>query len=195
MSYGSSSRFTILTVCTGNICRSPAAERLFRSAFGTNGDVAVGSAGIGALVGEPIHGPMANLLRDIEVDTEDFAARMLTEDLVRNADLILGMTREHRAAVVELAPAAVKRTFTIREFARLAAEVDRDELEANAGPDPTPGSRLAALVPLAAQHRAAVEAELDDVVDPFRRRDKVYRQSFDQILPTARTIARIALNL
>ncbi|MFC7404628.1 low molecular weight phosphatase family protein [Georgenia alba] len=193
MSYRSGEKFTILTVCTGNICRSPAAERLFRSAFGD--EVSVTSAGTGALVGEPIHGPMADLLRDIDVDVEDFAAKILTEEIIGQADLVLPMTREHRGAVVELVPGAVKRTFTLREFARLVSKVDRAELEQATGPEPTPASRLAALVTLAGRHRTPVEPELDDVVDPFRRELSVYQESFDQILPAARTIARASLNL
>jgi len=195
MAYRSGESFTILTVCTGNICRSPAAERLFRSAFEPEDEVAVESAGIGPLVGEPIHGPMAALLRGIEVDVEDFAARHLAEDMIERADLILAMTREHRSAVVDLLPAAVRRTFTLREFARLAAQVDRSELNAQAGPEATAGARLQALMDLAARHRSPVPAEQDDVVDPFRQEESVYRESFDQIVPAVRTICRIALDL
>ncbi|WP_418605367.1 hypothetical protein [Georgenia sp. SUBG003] len=56
-------------------------------------------------------------------------------------------------------------------------------------------SRLDALIPLAAAHRAAVDPDLDDIVDPYRRELSLYRESFDQILPAVRTIAQIALRL
>jgi protein-tyrosine phosphatase len=39
--------------------------------------------------------------------------------MLKEADLILPMTRNQRGLVVELWPAAVRRTFTLREFARL----------------------------------------------------------------------------
>ena len=196
MAYRSGSSFTILTVCTGNICRSPAAEHLLRAAFGATGGVTVASAGTGALVGQPVHGPMADLLRGVDVDPDGFAARRVTEQMLRGADLVLPLTRDHRAQVVDLAPAVVRRTFTLREFARLASQVDRDELEATAGgPDATPASRLDALIPLAAARRSAVDPELDDVVDPYRRELSVYQESFDQLLPAVRTIAQIALRL
>ncbi|MCK6210821.1 low molecular weight phosphatase family protein [Georgenia sp. EYE_87] len=196
MAYRSGDNFTVLSVCTGNICRSPAVEHLFRAAFGRNSGVVFASAGTGALVGQAVHGPMADLLREVDVPAGGFAARRVTEQMLRDAGLVLPLTREHRSDVVELAPAVVRRTFTLREFARLASQVDRDELEEKAGgPNATPASRLDALVPLAAAHRSAVDPELDDVVDPYRRELPVYRQSFDQILPAVRTIAQIALRL
>jgi protein-tyrosine phosphatase len=196
MAYRSGENFTILTVCTGNICRSPAVEQLFRAAFGATSGVTVASAGTGALVGQPVHGPMADLLRGMDVDPDGFAARRVTEQMLRGADLVLPLTRDHRAQVVDLAPAVVRRTFTLRELARLASQVDLEQLEARAGgPTATPASRLDALVPLAAAHRSAVAPELDDVLDPYRRELSVYQESFDQIVPAVRTIAKIALRL
>ena len=52
--------FRILTVCTGNICRSPVAERLLQAGLGDA--VAVSSAGVRAVVGDPIHPGMVALL-------------------------------------------------------------------------------------------------------------------------------------
>jgi protein-tyrosine phosphatase len=190
VSYRDGAELTVLAVCTGNVCRSPAVERLLRQAFGPGSGIRVVSAGTGALVGEPIHPPMAALLREAGADAEDFAARGLTEDLVRRGDLVLALTREHRGDVVELAPAAVRRTFTLRELARLAERVDPGALDAAAGPGATPAARLAALLPLAAAQRSAVPAEQDDVVDPYRQDAAVYRRSFDQITPAVAAIAR-----
>ncbi|KAE8764393.1 low molecular weight phosphatase family protein [Georgenia thermotolerans] len=187
--------FTILAVCTGNVCRSPAVERLLRPVLGNSEGVTVHSAGLGALVDAPIDEPMADLLRAQGADVGGFAARQITEPMVREADLILPLTREHRASVVALHPAAVRRTFTLRELARLADQVDRDELAAASWPGTSPADRLAALVPLAAARRAHVPAELDDVVDPFRRTPQVYKESLAQIVPAVQTIAQIALNL
>ena len=60
---GSEEAFSILTVCTGNICRSPAVERLLTRKLGPT--VSVSSAGTHALVGHPIAEPMASLLRNM----------------------------------------------------------------------------------------------------------------------------------
>ena len=61
--------YEVLFVCTGNVCRSPAAERLLRrdldemaGGFGGLSGVHISSAGTGALVGEPISPPMASLV-------------------------------------------------------------------------------------------------------------------------------------
>lgn len=195
MAYRSGDDFTLLIVCTGNVCRSPAIERLFRSAFAEGSGITVHSAGTGALVGEPIQGPMVQLLEEVGVSADGFAARAITEPMVAGADLVLTATRAHRADVVEHVPAAVRRTFTVREFARLASAVDPDELTAAAGPDARPAERLAALVPLAARERVQVPAELDDIVDPYRRSDAVYRESFSQLIEAVRTIAQVVLGV
>ena len=109
--------FSILAVCTGNVCRSPAVERLLASKLGPT--VTVSSAGTHALVGHPISDPMAALLLDSDVEPDSFAARRLSEPMLKEADLILSMTRAQRGLVVELWPPAVRRTFTLRELARL----------------------------------------------------------------------------
>jgi protein-tyrosine phosphatase len=115
--------------------------------------------------------------------------------LIAGADLVLTATRQHRADVVEHVPAAVRRTFTLREFARLAAAVDPAEIDDAAGPGARPAERLAALVPLAARERVQVPAELDDVVDPYRRSDEVYQESFEQLIEAVRVVARVVLGV
>jgi protein-tyrosine phosphatase len=138
----SSDVFTILVVCTGNVCRSPAAERLLASKLGPT--VHVASAGTRALVGQPISQPMAALLRDSSLEPERFEARRLSEQMLKEADLVLAMTRAQRGLAVELWPAAVRRTFTLREFARLLSWVDPLVLPAGTSAD-----RLRAAIPLA----------------------------------------------
>ena len=72
------------------------------------------------------------VLRERGVDASGFVARELTAELVVRADLVLTATREHRAAVVGLVPAAVRRSFTLKEFARLSGLVRDAELARNA---------------------------------------------------------------
>ncbi|WP_182111837.1 low molecular weight phosphatase family protein [Actinotalea sp. JY-7876] len=181
--------FSILTVCTGNICRSPAVERLLAAGLGPDSGVSVTSAGTHAMVGYPVSEPMVPLLTTAGGTADGFAARQLTERLARDADLVLALTRAHRSAVVEAAPATVRRAFTLLEFARLAAAVDPAQLPAG-----TPAERLAALVPLATAQRGRtpVAPDADDVVDPYRRGDAVYAQVFDVMAPAVATIVAIA---
>jgi protein-tyrosine phosphatase len=106
--------------------------------------------------------------------------------------LVLPMTRAHRALVVELWPAAVRRTFTLREFARLLSLVDGLKL-----PTGTPAERLRAAIPIAAAQRGRerTSPDQDDVVDPFRRSNAVYVDSFTQITSAVDDIGRlIAVN-
>jgi protein-tyrosine phosphatase len=172
----SDGEFSILAVCTGNVCRSPAVERLLAGRLGAT--VRVSSAGTHALVSHPISPQMAELLREGGVDERPFEARRLSEDLLKAADLVLPMTRAQRGIVVQMWPAAVRRTFTLREFARLLSRVDAAAL-----PEGTPAERLRAAVPLAAAERggARKSPDEDDVIDPFRLSDEVYATSFRQI--------------
>lgn len=179
----------VLVVCTGNICRSPAVERLL--ADGLRGDdVEVVSAGTSAVVGAPVSAEMALLLDGVGVPSDGFAARQVTADEVRRAGLVLALTREHRRTLVQLEPAAVRRTFTLRELARVVATVDPAEL-----PDAAPADRLAALVDLAGRRRGlarAADPADDDVADPYGRGASAYRASFDQLRPAVDAIVRAA---
>jgi protein-tyrosine phosphatase len=98
--------------------------------------------------------------------------------MLRKADLVLPLTRAQRGLVVELWPAAVRRTFTLREFARLLRWVDPAALPAG-----TPADRLRAAIGLAAAERGRerASADEDDVIDPFRLSEEVYADSFAQI--------------
>jgi protein-tyrosine phosphatase len=184
----SENTFSILTVCTGNVCRSPAVERLLAQRLGPS--VSVSSAGTHALVGHPISDPMARLLRESGVQDETFAARRLTEKLVKDADLILALTRAQRSLVVELSPPAIRRTFTLREFARLLGHVQPSAL-----PDGIAAERLRAALPLTAAERGLqrVSAEEDEVVDPFRLSDEVYAASFAEITTAVNLIVTAAV--
>jgi len=168
--------FSILAVCTGNVCRSPAVERLLASKLSPT--VTVTSAGTHALVGHPISEPMAALLAGYGIDEGPFEARRLSKQMLKEADLILALTRAHRSFVVDVWPAAVRRTFTLREFARLLHQVDAAVL-----PTCPPAVRLRAVVPLVAAERGRqrTSRDDDDVVDPFRLSKDVYAESFGQI--------------
>jgi protein-tyrosine phosphatase len=182
--------YSILVVCTGNVCRSPAVERLLRECLGPS--VTVESAGTFGLVGEPIAAPMAQLLVESGVNIDGFAARRLSPELIQQADLVLAVTRTHRSLVAEAWPKAVRRTFTLREFARLLSGIDMTALPAG-----TPADRLRTAVPLAAAQRGRwrVPSREDDILDPYRQPRAVHEASLEQILPAVETIAQVAIGL
>lgn len=87
----------------GNICRSPTAEYLFRQRLGSR-DVSFSSAGIGALVGNPMDANALQLLAEAGIDGSMHRAQQLTPFLLREADLILGMEKNHLGAMIQFAP-------------------------------------------------------------------------------------------
>src|SRR5947209_4263214 len=120
-----SSAFSILLVCTGNICRSPLAERLGRAYLdSTLGDdaalIQLSSAGTRAVAGSAMHPDTSLVLQGFGGNADGHVARQLDESIASSSDLTLTMTREHRRAVLSLAPRTLARTFTLREAADLA---------------------------------------------------------------------------
>jgi protein-tyrosine phosphatase len=95
----------ILTVCVGNVCRSPMAAALLEARLASRSEpVTVESAGLAALVG---HGadPMAiELLAEREIDLSGHRARQLNSILIRAFDLVLVMEEGHQRAVESIAP-------------------------------------------------------------------------------------------
>ena len=130
----------VLVVCTGNICRSPAGERLLRHSWPAV--LTVTSAGTYGVVGHPVEPSMARLLQGDGVDVSGFAARRLTEGMIAAADLVLTMETGHRTAVVQAHPQALTRTFTLREFAHLL-EVCRGDPSAGSVQHPRDDHRRA----------------------------------------------------
>ena len=148
----------ILVVCTGNICRSPAAAALLRARSAGLG-IEVASAGTAAVVGHPIHPLTAAALAQVGVEDLNHRARQLSPADVAGADLVLTAERRHRVAVIEADPTALRRTFTIAEFARLADALSRQ---------PWDRARSAAIEAVAVG-RGAVRPSvpsLDDLHDP-----------------------------
>lgn len=144
----------VLFVCTGNVCRSPFAERLARLL--SDGSVEYASAGIQALHGEPMDRPMADQLSARGGTSEGFAARQLTAAMVREADLLLCMESRHRLWVVDEAPVALRRTTLLTHFTAVAAEqpaLRGDQIVKAALAQPIPRG-------------------VEDIADPYRQGDE-----------------------
>jgi len=95
----------ILIVCVGNICRSPTAEYLFRHRLPSAG-ASVESAGLGALVGKCMNSSALEILSEHGVDGGAHRARQVTSSMLRDADLVLAMERDHVASLMRMAPEA-----------------------------------------------------------------------------------------
>ena len=115
----------ILLVCTGNICRSPLAAALLERALGERAaeGIKVSSAGTGAWDGAPVSEGAYLVGLERGLDLSSHRARLLTRELVEEADLILTMARHHRARVDELGGEG--RVFVLGEYAgREGSEVE-----------------------------------------------------------------------
>lgn len=187
----------ILTVCTGNVCRSPLAALLLAERLkGT--DVIVESAGMRALVDHPATDETARLAVEHGLTSEIAAthrARLASEAILGEADLILAMAREHRHAIVDLVPRRLRSTFTLRELARLAHEASDVELEEAAAGSPDPQDRLRRVLGFVSSLRGTIDpppaAADDDIVDPYRRSWDTYLLSASQLVPAIDDVARV----
>ncbi|WP_030269313.1 hypothetical protein [Streptomyces sp. NRRL B-24484] len=156
-------RFEVLFVCTGNLYRSPVGERLFAAHTGPpGGGIGVGSAGTLARPGLPMPPRTAAVLEELGGTAGAFTTRRLTAALVASADLVLGLTREHRDAAVRLHPAALRRCFALEEFVRLAGAVPPE------GADDGPRAAVARAAALRGR-TPPVAAGADAVPDPDGR--------------------------
>ncbi|RKN78823.1 low molecular weight protein arginine phosphatase [Paenibacillus ginsengarvi] len=107
----------ILFVCTGNTCRSPMAEGLFRKLAEREGlKMEVRSAGVAAWNGSPISKHSADILQEKGI-TDKLTSSAVTEDTVAWADLILTMTMGHKQQLIRRYPEAVDIAYTLKEFA------------------------------------------------------------------------------
>jgi protein-tyrosine phosphatase len=181
--------FTVLMVCTGNICRSPVAERLLRAQTAAVGlPVVVHSAGTQSMVGHGMTPEAAHLAEHYWADPLDHHSKQLTEEQIREADLVLTATREHRSKVVSQYPRSARYTYTLNQFARLlpaAVESLADPAHAPISlgepvetPQPDVTARLRALVAEVAATRGfsppPPHPDDDDIEDPYRQSTAVY---------------------
>ncbi len=120
----------VLFVCTGNICRSPLAASLLERALKDRGlEVQVASAGTGAWDGAPVSEGAYLVGLERGLDLSGHRARLLTRELVDEADLILTMARHHRARVDELGGEG--KVFVLGEYAGKGADEVSDPFGGN----------------------------------------------------------------
>ena len=91
----------ILFVCTGNTCRSPMAEGIFKKILSDKGitDIECSSAGIFAMTGDEVTPNSVKACERFGVDISAHRARRITEYILDEADKFVCMTQEHAASL------------------------------------------------------------------------------------------------
>jgi protein-tyrosine phosphatase len=89
--------YSVLVVCTGNICRSPMAAGLLKGALPSDlkARVEVHSAGTHALHGNSATPEAVAAAAHFGVDISHHRARLLNKEMILSADLILAMEAHH----------------------------------------------------------------------------------------------------
>lgn len=95
----------ILVVCVGNICRSPVGEKLLQKYFPQK---SIASAGIASershLVGKSADAMMIHVAQSHGLDISSHRSQQLTQELCKQADLILVMEKGHIEQVQQISP-------------------------------------------------------------------------------------------
>ncbi|MEH0846131.1 low molecular weight phosphatase family protein [Micromonospora sp. CPCC 205711] len=172
----------VLIVCHANMCRSPMAEYIARRLLGDR-PIAVASAGTHAVPGRPMHPYAAEIAAETGADPAAFVSRELRPEQLAEATLVLTATRGQRSACTALAPGVLHRTFTLRQFARLAAAADPP-----AEPVDAP---LRAAVRAAARARGRLQpapGDADDLRDPVGGTPADFRRCAEEIERSMRPV-------
>ncbi|MFT4246370.1 MAG: low molecular weight phosphatase family protein [Micrococcaceae bacterium] len=173
--------FKIMFVCTGNICRSPFGERVLQAGLDKLSPRAfeVTSSGTyGMLSYDGMAAKSAELVESFGAEVDDFEPRRMNDRMIEDSDLIFGLTQDHRAEIMARVPKSTRKTFTLREFARC---LERATLP-NAKDIYTAWTNLVAQC-ADLRSQVSVEAEDDDVLDPYGRSMRTYKKMALQMMP------------
>jgi len=176
--------FRILLVCEANVCRSPMAEYLLRESLTDKGAdthaFELSSAGIHADDGAEMDPRTVEQLTRLSVSPNGFHSHTVTAQDLDDADLILTATRAQRSLLLERQPTALRRSFTMLEFAQTAPQVRRRWPDIREPED---------VVRLTAAARGSVPVPEYDVADPVGGSVKVHRRNADVMLEAVRAIS------
>lgn len=110
----------VLFVCTGNTCRSPMAEGLFRKAIEGRNDFEVGSAGVAAYKGSSASPETLSILKKRGASLDGFKSRPVSDALLNQATHVFAMTEGHLAMLEARFSDHADKFYLVREFSGIS---------------------------------------------------------------------------
>ena len=123
-------KMNILFVCTGNTCRSPMAEGLFKKIVHSHDDeeeelLSIASGGMNAAEGMSANQKAIDALLDYNVDISSHKAKNVDAQTIADADLILAITEAHKEMLLYFfGGAAEEKTYTLLEYIGSHGDID-----------------------------------------------------------------------
>ena len=174
----------VLFICTGNICRSPMGELLFRT-YTQGTSLEIGSAGTHSLVGHSIDPSSKALMDAVGIDSSQFRSTQLTQDIADNSDLILCFEPEQRHNIVVIAPTALPYTFTLTDFSNMCAYCAQHNMITGV----TIQERLQSVIDQSMQIRPMLPPSAT-IPDPYRKNFEAFRSAARATNDAIRNILR-----
>ncbi|MFC4993834.1 low molecular weight protein arginine phosphatase [Rubritalea tangerina] len=117
----------VLFICTGNTCRSPMAEGIFRKAIKDHeGLLSIGSAGVAAYDGDRISPESADELESRGASLNDFRSRSVTEEMLEQATHVFAMTAAHLHMLTQAFPGYAEKCYLVCDFIEINGKAGID---------------------------------------------------------------------
>ena len=108
---------SVLFICTGNTCRSPLAEAWFNKiAEAESLPYRASSAGLAAMNGTPASKHSQSAAAEMGASLEKFQSRMVTVEMLKNAELVVCMTGSHCRYITAAMPELAEKVHALMEF-------------------------------------------------------------------------------
>ena len=177
----------VLFVCTGNLCRSPSAALLLHHQLRESGTAGVIASSAGTLEADVSPPPL--LVEEghrFGIDLASHVPRIVDSAMIKEADLVVGVAREHLREVVLAVPDSFPRTFTLREIARRGLDAGPR------GPMEDLPSWLARLHEGTQRRDLVGDSPIDDIADPMGGTSADYREMLSEVSALTLTLRQLA---